>query len=258
MNSRFTLSLQAKKSFKSRPSSSRSPYLREKKTEPSNQKPVIIKMNVATNFQDVFMCVGKNIVSIGQLNLTNEIRRLLLQKNQICDFVGFPSLPNLEVLNLSDNPIASLRGFPNFPSLKSIDLSNSPFVLNHLRHYKMAILLCAPGIQIINGEKITKAERQMAKSYLPECVHLTKTGWIPTYPPPQASELNKIRSDLSKHVGETLRSNTKNEIVHLKITKQSTNYKDIIGQQQKSITSLEEKVKDLEKKLRNIMKQNTQ
>jgi hypothetical protein len=140
--------------------------------------------------------VNKSIHSLTALSLPPNIKILNVEQNLIADFVGFNSAPHLETLKLSGNPIASLRGMPHLPKLTTIELSHTPFCKQQF--YRVALLiLFGKSLRLIDGERITGTERQIASSYPPGTDALVRAGWIVTYPPPSANDMAKIKSNLS-------------------------------------------------------------
>jgi hypothetical protein len=140
--------------------------------------------------------VKKSLQNLSSMNLPPNIKTLNVANNQIVDFVGFAPSPQLESLQLSRNPIASLRGIPPLPKLTSIDLSETP--LARTQFYRVALLiLFGKSLRVIDGERISGSERQLAASYPPGSDALVRAGWTVTYPPPERADLPRITASLA-------------------------------------------------------------
>jgi hypothetical protein len=140
--------------------------------------------------------VNRSLHSLSSISLPPNIKLLNVERNQIQDFIGFTPTASLETLKISDNPIASLRGMPILPKLVTIEISQTPFAKQQF--YRVALLiLFGKSLRLIDGERISGTERQIAGSYPAGTDALVRAGWTVTYPPPSPQELGKIKADLS-------------------------------------------------------------
>lgn len=204
-------------------------------------------MNFGTN---LFLS-NKRINSFVQLDLKNEFKEINLSKNEIKDFLGFPSLANLHTLDLSENPIESLKGFPKMNSLSTIMIKNSPF--SRSQFYRIGLLLVCPTLKIIDGQHVSNVERQLAKSYPVECQDLVRNGWIPKYPPPKENEFSKIRAKMvsSNRTNNRNTNYTKNSEKKRKLQKQSLIFAANIQSQNDKINSLLSQIEEIEARINN-------
>jgi hypothetical protein len=101
------------------------------------------------------------------------------------------------VLKVSHNPIASLRGIPPLPKLTSIEITDTPFARNQF-HRLALVILFAKSLRLIDGDRITGTERQIAASYPPGSDTLLRAGWIIAYPPPRQPDIPKIIAALAQ------------------------------------------------------------
>jgi hypothetical protein len=85
---------------------------------------------------------------------------------------------------------------PALPKLTSIDLSNTPFARNQFSRVSLLILF-GKNLRLIDGERISGTERQIAGAYPPGSDALVRAGWIATYPPPAPGDLPKITASLA-------------------------------------------------------------
>jgi hypothetical protein len=142
---------------------------------------------------------AKGLQSLSAIHLPPNIKSLNAENNQIVDFVGFIPSPYLEVLNLANNPIASLRGMPPLPKLTTVNMTGTPF--SRTQFYRVSLLLLfGKSVRVIDGERISGTERQIAVSYPQGCDALVRAGWIVSYPPPAPQELRKITTSLAEKV----------------------------------------------------------
>jgi hypothetical protein len=139
---------------------------------------------------------NKNLQTLASIQLPPNIKSLNLENNQFVDFVGLVPSKHLEVLKAANNPLESLRGIPLFPKLSTIELSHTPF--SRIQFYRVALLiLFGKSLRLIDGERISATERQMAAAYPQGCEALVRAGWILTYPPPAPRDLPRITASLA-------------------------------------------------------------
>jgi hypothetical protein len=140
--------------------------------------------------------VNQGLQTLTSVELPANIKSLNVAHNQLVDFVGLVPSAHLEVLKVANNPIESLRGIPSLPGLSTIELSQSPF--SRTQFYRVALLiLFGKSLRLIDGERISATERQMAAAYPPGSDAVVRAGWILTYPPPAPGDLPKITASLA-------------------------------------------------------------
>ena len=158
-----------------------------------------------------------------------------------------PSISTLETLDMSNNPLNSLQGFPELPHLKSINVSRTPLAM--LPNYKVALLILAgKSLRVINGERISNADRHLALSYPKECSSLLKFGWSITFPAPKESDIPSLYSQISKRT--QLRTIEKNRVSRIKPAK---NQSDIVNER---LSSQEKEIKRMEEEIKRLLKNN--
>ena len=128
------------------------------------------------------------------------VEDLILDSNPITSFQGFPPMHSLKQLSMNNTSVTNFRGFPHVPNLEVISLKCTP-VMSH-PYARTAVLLLCPRIRVINGEPVTGSERQLCKLYPSECSSLVRSGWMPTIPAPNESDLENI----SRHLVEKRRA----------------------------------------------------
>lgn len=150
-------------------------------------------------FNGIAIFKNQSLKSASCIDIPTNTKDLQIQNNLLEDFIGFPGLENLESIDVSNNQIKSLAGIPYYPRLASFRCANTPLVRHD--YYRIAILLVTgPSMRIINGERVTAAERQLAKQYSKECIALIRAGWILTYPPPKPDQIQQLKSKISHQI----------------------------------------------------------
>lgn len=221
-----------------------SPYSRFGSRNAETARPAT-KVADPTHFGDTLILSNQGITSASQILITDDLKGLVVKNNKLPDFVGFMSSQTLETLDISSNPIGSLRGFPRLPNLKSIDLSKTPFARSEF--YRIAVIIvCGRNIRVINGERISTSERQIAKSYPAECEALIRSGWIPTYPPPRPNELSKIRAEVTRKQTDAASKVVKAPVLTRRVPqKQSERFEHEIATQAAELAQLEHELETL-------------
>ena len=121
---------------------------------------------------------------------TSGYTELVLDKNMISSFQGFPPLSTLKKLSVNGAGFTDFRFFPTLPALESISLKGSP-VMSH-PYARIALIILCPSLKTINDDGITNPERTLARSYPSGCQLVIRSGWMPTIPPPSADEIEGI------------------------------------------------------------------
>lgn len=167
-----------------------SPLKKRSTVTPKGSPKLVYKIVGETaNFSQCNIREGSGVV------LTERVKNVLLSDNYLTDMMEFPSSEAVEYLDLSGNPIASLRGFPRLPNLKVIKLTNTP--LSVISHYRTALLLVAPSLTKIDNLAVTPEERKHAKMFPQECKALVKAGWNGCALVPTAEEIARIRRNIA-------------------------------------------------------------
>jgi hypothetical protein len=123
------------------------------------------------------------IHSFCEVDLPEGIQRGVFSDNQITDFVGLTPSSSLEVLVLDRNPLLSFRGFPPLPALTTLSCLDSP--LAALPNFRALAVICAwPHLTRLNRTDVTAADKTSAAAYgAPESARaLLVRGWLPRKP----------------------------------------------------------------------------
>lgn len=129
------------------------------------------------------------------IEIPDDIKKIDFRRNELISFIGMPNLKFLQLLNVSDIPIENLRGFQAPPSLSEISLLGTPLAAKP--NFRISIVaLCGASLRLINGERVTASERQLASLYGGPYEDLIRAGWDMQYPPPKGTELRAIREQL--------------------------------------------------------------
>lgn len=217
---------------------------KQPRPKPKQAAPTVPKVpTTAKCFEGKYNLSNMKIQSYKDFNVAKNVTHLILSKNPLVDFVGFPPCSQLIHLDMSGTEIHSFKGFPTFPHMEEIILSNTP-VSNHPQ-YRIAILLITGStLKTIDQSIINHPERQVANLYPPECQLLVKSGWMPTLPPPTPEEIDRISEKIvverkkSIQVARASTPRKASQPVVVKSQKQILEHK--IRQQEDEIAKLEE------------------
>jgi hypothetical protein len=188
---------------------------------------------------------NKSLQSLASIPLPPNIKSLNAEKNQIVDFVGFIPSRHLETLKLANNPIASLRGIPPLPKLASIDMSGTPYSKHQFYRVSLLILF-GTSLRLIDGERISGTERQLAKSYPAGTDALIRAGWVVSYPPPSPADLPKITASLAGRVTQNRPRVAPARTVPMIVRRPKTQSKimdETLKQQELELAKLEEDIR---------------
>jgi hypothetical protein len=121
--------------------------------------------------------------SFSDLEVPDGTQRAIFSDNVLTDFVGLEPSTALTHLVLDRNPVISFRGFPALPGLKVLSLVGSP--LSELPNFRALAIICA-GTQLanLNGTEVTPIDLSSAVPYGP-AEHprsLLIRGWLPRKP----------------------------------------------------------------------------
>jgi hypothetical protein len=144
--------------------------------------------------------VKKGITSLSGVVLHSNIKLLNVDGNNIPDFIGFGPPPDFESLIISNNPLTSLKGMPSMPSIASITMRNTPF--SRIPFYRIAlVILFGRTLRVVDGQRISQQEREIAESYPRATTGLLRAGWVFKYPPPPEAEIPAIMATLDPPKG---------------------------------------------------------
>ncbi|OHT07451.1 hypothetical protein TRFO_24350 [Tritrichomonas foetus] len=130
---------------------------------------------------------GIEVNDLKQLGSQKALKHLILDKTPLNSLHTLPPQPSLISISANNSKINTLAGLSNQKRLSSLSIIGTP--ISQVENFRLAVMLAVgPRISIINGQRITKTERRMVKSYPPIAKYLVNAGWVVTYPPP--SELD--------------------------------------------------------------------
>lgn len=145
---------------------------------------------------------SRGILDFSNLNFTNLselgnqkcLKTLILNELPIDSLETIPPQPFLQTIIANNSKISSYAGLSRHPQLKSISFKNTP--LSKLPNFRLCCAIVSSSNLIeINGEKITKEERQLAKKYPPIARLLIEGNWKIVVPPPNAEQFRQIAID---------------------------------------------------------------
>ncbi|OHS97135.1 hypothetical protein TRFO_36717 [Tritrichomonas foetus] len=133
----------------------------------------------------------RNLTGIGNQKC---LKTLILNGTPLKTFESIPPQQNLQVLKANDSNISSFVGLSRHPQLKSISLKNTP--ISNIENFRLScIIVCDKNLTEINGIKISKTERALARKYPPIARFLIEDGWKVVVPPPSVDEMRQIAID---------------------------------------------------------------
>jgi hypothetical protein len=190
---------------------------------------------------------GKSLQNLSSILLPPNIKALNVERNLLTDFAGFVPSAHLEVLKASHNPITSLRGIPPLPKLASIEISDTPFARNQFGRVALVILF-AKSLRLIDGDRITNTERQIAASYPPGTDSLLRAGWIATWPPPPPADLPKITAALAEKLvaNRTATQTRAVPVIARRAKPQSKLLDEALRKQAEELAKLEENIRKVQ------------
>lgn len=179
-----------------------------------------------------------------------DVTEILIDNNPISTFQGFPPIRSLVKLSMDETDITNFKGFPNLPSLSTISLKGAPVSMH--AQFRTAVLLLLPAVKVINGENVTVQEKKMAQLYPRECVQMVRQGWMPTFPPPRKSEIERITKGMTEGRVQTKKRETETATETVTAqnqpkgsVKQSELLQEELEQCESEIAKLEEEIKSL-------------
>ena len=127
--------------------------------------------------------IGAGISTINDTDIPEKTTVLNLTDNKICDFLDFNDSAYITSLVLDKNPILSFRGFPHFENLEELSLCEAP--ISYLSNFRqLAIIAAGPQLKVLNGVDVTSSDITLAMQYgdLEETRKMIVRGWIPKRP----------------------------------------------------------------------------
>lgn len=129
--------------------------------------PLIENLGVTKDVNDSIDLTDNSISILGNFPKLNRLRTLLVARNRISHIhpTSFaPSLPNLEMLVLSNNHIASLsdlQPLSQLSKLKYLSLVDNP--VTNQEYYRSWMIWQNPNITVLDFQKVKESERARAK-----------------------------------------------------------------------------------------------
>lgn len=119
------------------------------------------------------------------------LKTLIFDGSSISSLHTLPPQPSLSTISANNTSLNTLAGLATQPKLSSVSFINTP--ISKVENFRLSVLL-AVGLRLseINGSRVTKTERKMAKSYPPITKYLVNAGWIVTYPPPSEHDFRYL------------------------------------------------------------------
>lgn len=145
---------------------------------------------------------SRGILDFSNLKFTNLselgnqkcLKTLILNGLPIDSLETIPPQSFLQTIIANDSNISSFGGLSRHPQLKSISFKNTP--LSKLPNFRLCCaIVCCSNLIEINGVKITKEERQLAKRYPPIARLLIEGNWNVVVPPPNTEQFRQIAID---------------------------------------------------------------
>lgn len=127
------------------------------------QIPYIENLGVTQDRFGLIDLTGNHIVSLANIPSTFINLQVLLLANNRISLIdnNFPSSNRITSLSLANNSICTfLRNFPKFTRLRFLILSGNP--ITQAKHYREFMVWLIPTLQILDSNKIKKAERSSA------------------------------------------------------------------------------------------------
>ena len=135
-----------------------------------------------------------NFSNLSELGNQKCLKTLILKGLPIDSFETIPPQPFLQTIIADNSKISSFAGLSRHPQLKSISFKDTP--LSQLPNFRLCcVIVCCSNLIEINGDKITKEERQLAKKYPPIAKILIEGNWKIIVPPPNTEQFRQIAID---------------------------------------------------------------
>ncbi|KAK8894874.1 hypothetical protein M9Y10_023314 [Tritrichomonas musculus] len=137
----------------------------------------MMSLNGVLNF------TGVSTTDLTQLGSQKALKKLILDDSSITSLHTLPVQPNMTSLSANNTKLNTLSGLSSQPRITSISFIDTP--ISRVENFRLSVIL-AVGLRLydINGVRVSKTERRMAKSFPPVAKYLVNAGWVVAYPPP--------------------------------------------------------------------------
>lgn len=134
---------------------------------------------------------NQNITNLSELGNQKCLKTLILDKTPLESLKTVPPQPFLRKITANNSSLSSYAGLSRFPQLRSISFKNTP--LSNKPNFRICCTIVGSStLQEINGVKITKDERFLARQYPLITKILLENQWDLVIPPPSADEFRQI------------------------------------------------------------------
>ena len=134
---------------------------------------------------------NQRIFNLSELGKQKCLKTLILDGSPLKTLESLPSQQCLQILRADNSMISSFLGLSRHPQLKSISLRNSP--ISEIENFRVCCaIVCSNNLVEINGKRITKEERSLARKYPPIARLLLEDGWQLVIPPPSSEEFRQL------------------------------------------------------------------
>lgn len=114
-----------------------------------------------------------------------------ISRTNITTINGFRKYPKLTHFVANNTKLEDFRGFSALSTVSTISLLNTP--ISELKTFRIALVLAVgSNLKSVNGKAIPETVIEKANMYPKVCGELVNLGWIPTFPPPESDELDKL------------------------------------------------------------------
>lgn len=134
---------------------------------------------------------NSKFTNLSELGNQKCLKTLILNGMPIDSLETIPPQPFLQTIKADDSEVSSFAGLSRHRNLKSISFKNTP--LSKLPNFRLCCaIVCRSNLVEINGEKITREERQLARKYPPIARILIEGNWKVVVPPPSTQQFRQI------------------------------------------------------------------
>lgn len=126
---------------------------------------------------------GVSTADLTQLGSQKALKTLILDDSPITSLHTLPMQPCMTTLSANRTKLNTLSGLSSQPRITNISFIDTP--ISRIENFRLSVIL-AVGLRVseINGKRVSKTERRMAKSFPPIAKYLVNAGWVVSYPPP--------------------------------------------------------------------------
>ena len=126
-----------------------------------------------------------------QLGSQKALVELVLDDSPITSLHTLPIQPCMKVLSANRTKLDTLSGLSSQPRVTSISFIDTP--ISRVENFRLSVILAVgQRLSEINGQRVTKTERRMAKSFPPIAKYLVNAGWVVSYPPPSTVDFRYL------------------------------------------------------------------